>query len=171
MTDKYQGRGSARDIKASLWVAAGTFLGGGGSMIVGPEDHPLRHIFPKAVNYFEHSGNMYASGVLAASGVVAAHRFERSRGWLLSARKFAGVALLGGLLFGGAASAAYETETGYELVGQHMHEGPRTTPEPWDIVWGAGFTALIAAGMGGDLRRYDLKHASPPPQLPSPEQE
>lgn len=168
----------ARTAKVALWFGGGTLAGGAGSFVVGLEDHPLRHVLPDAINYFQHSGNMLWSGFLATAAVALASSQERRSGTTHSVLKFAGVAAVSGAVVGGAFNAAYETRLGYELVGQHLQLNGGKTQEPWDLAWGTGYTMLLAAGMAGDIRRYDLKHhAAPgandplalPPELPGPE--
>jgi prolipoprotein diacylglyceryltransferase len=162
-----------REARISAWLLAGTSIGAAGACITGIQDHPLRHILPDAINYFQHSGNMAWGGFLGAAAVVVATRLENRRDQPLTAGKFAAASMLSGLAVGGVANAAYETEIGYELVGQHLGLQGGKTAEPWDLVWGAAFTSLMAAGLGGDLRRHDQNRAEPlalpETSLPGPE--
>lgn len=162
-----------RESKASAWFLGATLAGGAGACITGTGDHPLRHVLPDAINYFQHSGNMLWSGFLGVAAVSIASKLEKSKNAPLSAGKFAAAALLSGLVVGGVANAAFETDLGYKLVGENVDLQGGETPDPWDLVWGTAFTGVVAAGLGGDLRRYDLKRAavleSNATPLPGPE--
>ncbi len=170
-------RKSLREARLSLWFLGSTLVGGAGGMITGEGDNPLRHILPNAVNYFQHSGNMLWSGFLGAGALILARNWEVGRGAALqSARRFAGTAALAGLVVGGAANATMETHIGYEAIGKHLGLVGGNTPDPWDLVWGTIYTSIVAAGMGGDLRRFDLNTIegsgntpdAPVPQQPTP---
>lgn len=151
---------------SACWLAGATMLGGAGAMITGTEDHPLRHVLPEAVNYFQHSGNMLWGGFLGVAAVTMALSREKKNQVMWSVKKLAGAAALAGVLVGGTANALYETEVGYEYIGQHLLEGGKT--QEWaDLGWGTGYTALVAAGFAAHLRRdYNARNANMPgPQV------